>query len=137
MQHHWLETQLERLHRLAERHERAPHSDGKQARRDFREAVGEVTAEVARREGVTACFVCHDGLLVETAGRAPDFDALSAMAQQWMVAGKEAALTLSLGKVRQMVIVGEEHKLALFVIGQVAVGILSPSSVSLGRALAN
>ena len=135
MQHHWLETQVERLHRLAERQQRG--ADSKGTRRDFREAVSELTAEVARREGVTACFVCHDGLLIETAGRAPDFDALSAMAQAWMVAGKDAALTLSLGKVRQMVIVGEEHKLALFVIGQVAVGILSPSSVSLGRALAN
>jgi predicted regulator of Ras-like GTPase activity (Roadblock/LC7/MglB family) len=59
------------------------------------------------------------------------------MTQHWMVAGKEAALTLSLGKVRQMVIVGHEHKLALFVIGQLAVGILSPSAVVLGRALAH
>jgi predicted regulator of Ras-like GTPase activity (Roadblock/LC7/MglB family) len=97
----------------------------------------QASAEVARRQGVTACFVCHDGLLLETAGRAPDFDALSAMAQKWMTAGKEAALTLSLGKVRQMVIVGHEHKLALFVIGPLALGIWSPSTVSLGRTLAN
>jgi predicted regulator of Ras-like GTPase activity (Roadblock/LC7/MglB family) len=132
---HWLESQVERLHGLSESLARA--SDSKEARHQFREAVEDVACAVVRRAGVTACFVCHDGLLIETAGRAPDFEALSAMAQQWMVAGKEAALTLSLGKVRQMVIVGHEHKLALFVIGQLAVGILSPSGVVLGRALAH
>jgi predicted regulator of Ras-like GTPase activity (Roadblock/LC7/MglB family) len=132
---HWLESQVERLHGLSETLARAAAS--KDARRSFREAVEELAAAVARRAGVTACFVCHDGLLIETAGRAPDFEALSAMTQHWMVAGKEAALTLSLGKVRQMVIVGQEHKLALFVIGQVAVGILSPSAVVLGQALAH
>lgn len=132
---HWLESQVERLNALADKQQRAP--DTKQARREFLAAVEEVASAVARRNGVTACFVCHDGLLIETAGRAPDFEALSAMTQHWMVAGKEAALTLSLGKVRQMVIVGNEHKLALFVIGQLAVGILSPSTVVLGRALAH
>ena len=132
---HWLESQVERLHGLAETLARAV--DPKEARQRFRDAVEDVTAAVVRRAGVTACFVCHDGLLLETAGRAPDFEALSAMTQHWMVAGKEAALTLSLGKVRQMVIVGHEHKLALFVIGQLAVGILSPSAVVLGQALAH
>jgi len=132
---HWLESQVERLHALVESQMRAP--GNKEARHAFLSAVEDVTSAVVRRAGVTACFVCHDGLLIETAGRAPDFEALSAMAQHWMVAGKEAALTLSLGKVRQMVIVGHEHKLALFVIGQLAVGILSPSAVVLGRALAH
>lgn len=134
---HWLESQVERLDGLAAAQQRPGDADGKAARRAFLDAVEEVAAAVVRRPGVTACFVCHDGLLIETAGRAPDFEALSAMTQQWMVAGKEAALTLSLGKVRQMVIVGHEHKLALFVIGQLAVGILSPSTVLLGRALAH
>lgn len=132
---HWLESQVERLHGLAESLARDTNSTV--ARQAFRDAVEAVASAVARRGGVTACFVCHDGLLIETAGRAPDFEALSAMTQHWMVAGKEAALTLSLGKVRQMVIVGHEHKLALFVIGQLAVGILSPSAVVLGRALAH
>ncbi len=131
---HWLESQVERLHALIESQTRA--AGAKEACHAFLSAVEDVTSAVVRRPGVTACFVCHDGLLIETAGRAPDFEALSAMAQAWMVAGKEAALTLSLGKVRQMVLVGHEHKLALFVIGQLAVGILSPSAVVLGQALA-
>ena len=131
---HWLESQMERLHALVESQARA--AGTKEARHAFLSAVEDVTSAVVRRAGVTACFVCHDGLLIETAGRAPDFEALSAMAQAWMVAGKDAALTLSLGKVRQMVLVGHEHKLALFVVGQLAVGILSPSTVVLGQVLA-
>lgn len=131
---HWLESQVERLHALVESQTRAP--GNKEARHAFLSAVEDVTSAVVRRAGVTACFVCHDGLLIETAGRAPDFEALSAMAQAWMVAGKDAALTLSLGRVRQMVLVGHEHKLALFVVGPLAVGIVSPSAVVLGEALA-
>lgn len=122
---HWLEERIASLQSLAEAHR----SD------EFLEAVRNVAGAVACREGVTACWVCHDGLLIDTAGSATDFEALSAMTQSWMVTGKQAALTLSLGKVQQMVLVGLEHKLALFVIGQLAVGILSPSTVNLARAL--
>jgi predicted regulator of Ras-like GTPase activity (Roadblock/LC7/MglB family) len=127
---HWLEEQVARLTALAEAHAR-----NERARAEFMTAVREVAGEVAGRDGVTACFVCHDGLLIDTAGRAPDFEALSAMTQSWMVAGKEAATTLALGRVQQMVLVGGDHKLALFVIGQLAVGILSPSTVNLAKTL--
>jgi predicted regulator of Ras-like GTPase activity (Roadblock/LC7/MglB family) len=132
---HWLQTQVERLHGLAARQQ--PRGPLDKPRREFVEAVAELAAATVRRDGVTACFVCHDGLLIETAGRPVDFEALSAMTQQWMVAGKEAAATLALGQVQQMVIVGAEHKLALFVIGPLAVGILSPSTVMLSRVLAS
>jgi predicted regulator of Ras-like GTPase activity (Roadblock/LC7/MglB family) len=121
---HWLEEQVERLQSL---------SGGTRA--EFMSAVREIAGAVVSRDGVTACFVCHDGLLVETAGRAPDFEALSAMTQSWMMMGKEAALTLALGRVQQMVIVGGDHKLALFLIGPLAVGILSPSTVNLAKTL--
>jgi len=132
---HWLESQVVRLHGLATRQK--PRSAIKEVRREFLNAVAELAAATVRRDGVTACFVCHDGLLIETAGRATDFEALSAMTQHWMVAGNEAAQTLALGKVQQMLIVGDEQKLALFVIGQLAVGILSPSAVVLSRVLAS
>jgi predicted regulator of Ras-like GTPase activity (Roadblock/LC7/MglB family) len=122
---HWLESQVRRLNGLVAQ------------RRQLMDAAADVAAAAVRRQGVTACFVCHDGLMIETAGSPVDFEALSAMTQQWMVAGKEAASTLALGAVRQMVIVGAEHKLALFVIGQLAVGILSPSEVVLSRVLAS
>src|SRR5438045_672545 len=126
---HWLEEQVTMLVGLAERVRRG------EAKQPFLDAIREVVEGVARRDGVTACFACHDGLAFETAGRAPDFEALSAMAQWCLASAKETALTLSLGRMRQMVIVGDEHKLALFIVGQLAVGILSPAPVNLGRIL--
>ena len=96
----------------------------------------EVVKEVATRSGVTACFAAHEGLVVETAGHAPDFEALSAMTQCSMVSSGDVAATLSLGRVQQVVIVGEDHKLALFFIGSLALGVLAKTGVQLSDVLA-
>ena len=126
---HWLEQQIDRLAGLAHSTRRI---ESKEA---FLRAIRELVDALAKHEGVTAAFASHDGLALEVAGQTPDFEALSAMAQWSLAAAKETALTLSLGRMGQMVIVGAEHKLALFHIGQLAVGILSPVHVNLGRAL--
>jgi predicted regulator of Ras-like GTPase activity (Roadblock/LC7/MglB family) len=138
---HWLAEEIHRLHGLSATAQRAagPASGAaaSRARNAFLDAVRTVVREVARRSGVTACFACHDGLVLERAGRAPDFDALSAMTQACTAAGADAASALALGRVQQMLVIGDEHKLALFVIGQLAVGILSPAGVNLAQALAH
>src|SRR5438874_1417514 len=100
---HWLEQEVSRLAALAET-----------SRPSFRETLRQMVAEVARRPGVTGCFACHDGLVIEAAGQAPDYEALSAMTQWSMVAARDTAVALSLGGLCQVVIVGTEHKLALF-----------------------
>src|SRR5438874_8467872 len=112
---HWLEQEVSRLAALAET-----------SRPSFRETLRQVVAEVARRPGVTGCFACHDGLVIDAAGSAPDYEALSAMTQCSVLSARDAAAALSLGGLRQLVIVGAEHKLALFAIDQVVVAILSP-----------
>ena len=132
---HWLAEQAERLMRLGEACHRTNAGRMKEARLAFLAAVREVVGEVARRRGVTACFTCHDGLVVESAGQAPDFEALSAMTQPWVTAAREAAATLALGAVKQMVLIGEDHKLALFIVGPLAIGILSPATIDLAYAL--
>jgi hypothetical protein len=38
-------------------------------------------------------------------------------------------------RVQQLVLVGNEHKLALLAVGQLSIGILSPCGVELGAAL--
>ena len=120
---HWLQERLERLQALAP------------ARDRFLGAVRQIATEVADHEGVTACFVCHEGLVVAAAGRGDDFDALSAMTQHAISAAVESASTLELGPVHQMVIVGSQRKLSLFVTQPVAVGILSPSTTTLSEVL--
>ncbi len=148
---HWLEMQVSRLYQLSLAHEgwerraieraqpaRSQSTNvavAKKSYQAFVSAAQSLVREVAARPGVTACFACHDGLVLEAAGRPCDFEALSAMTQTCAMAGKEAAETLSLGSVQQLVIVGRKDKLALFVIGQLQIGVLSPVSVSLAATL--
>jgi predicted regulator of Ras-like GTPase activity (Roadblock/LC7/MglB family) len=107
----------------------------KEARRVFLAAVKELVARIAAHQGVTASFACHDGLLLEKAGRALDLEAFAAMSQSLINSGIGAASHLSLGHLHQMAIVGHEHKLALFWLGQIAVGIVSPTHVQLREIL--
>lgn len=136
---HWLAEQLEGLDEAARRFAQAkqerPIAAKHDAREAFLKALTELAAGVARHPGVTAAFVAHEGLLMATAGNVPSFEALAATAQVCLSAGKSAATGLSLGGLNQMVLVGEDHKLALFTVGQMALGILAPSDVNLAVAL--
>jgi predicted regulator of Ras-like GTPase activity (Roadblock/LC7/MglB family) len=138
---HWLATEVERLVALSEslmQGTRAGETSAKlpeKSRAQFLGAVRGMVQDVAKHSGVTACFACHDGLVLAGSGRGVDFEALSAMAQACMAVSKDAASALSLGRVQQLVLVGGEHKLALLAVGQLSIGILSPCDVELGVAL--
>ena len=147
---HWLASEMERLLALSESLMR-PAAAGRAAtgggssaaarlpeksRAQFLGAVRGMVSDVAKHQGVTACFACHDGLVLAGSGRGVDFEALSAMAQACLTVSKDAASALSLGRVQQFVLVGNEHKLALLAVGQLSIGILSPCDVELGVALA-
>ncbi len=138
---HWLASEVERLLSLSESlMQPAPGKDGsgklpERSRAQFLGAVRGMVQDVAKHHGVTACFACHDGLVLAGSGRGVDFEALSAMAQACMTVSKDAASALSLGRVQQFVLVGHEHKLALLAVGQLSIGILSPCDVELGVAL--
>jgi predicted regulator of Ras-like GTPase activity (Roadblock/LC7/MglB family) len=99
-------------------------------------ALTELVTKVAERAGVAACFACYDGLLVARAGGDADYEALAAMAQACMATGGRAAGALALGRVQQLLLVGDAHKLALVVSGPFAVGVLAPVEVQLARSLA-
>src|SRR4051812_46965093 len=110
---HWLEQHVGRLRDLAR--------DLPREAERCRGVLGELIHDIALRRGVSACFACHDGLLVERAGEA-DFDALAAMAQSFVGAGAYSASALQLGEPEQLLVVGSTHKLALLVVGPFAVG---------------
>lgn len=126
---HWLNEQIERLSALGRT------AAGGADREPFLAAFREAIANIAASDAVTAAFGCHDGLVFAMAGRVPDPEALAAVAQSSLAAAKETALTADLGRPLQMVIIGREHKLALFPVGQMALGILARSSTNLSRAL--
>jgi predicted regulator of Ras-like GTPase activity (Roadblock/LC7/MglB family) len=141
---HWLATEVERLLSLSESlmqgtrggtAETSPAKLPEKSRAQFLGAVRGMVQDVAKHQGVTACFACHDGLVLAGSGRGVDFEALSAMAQACMAVSKDAASALSLGRVQQLVLVGNEHKLALLAVGQLSIGILSPCDVELAAAL--
>lgn len=139
--HHWLAQQLSSLDETATRFAltkspgpRTTQETG-DAREAFMRALADLTNKVGQHHGITAAFVAHDGLVLATAGNVPSFEALAATAQVCLASGKSAAIGLSLGGLRQMVLIGDDHKLALFLVGQMALGILAPSETNLSVVL--
>ncbi len=141
---HWLTQQLDRLERLAGEYRElrglalAREVDVTTAdagRRLFFDAVSETAAEIQRRPGVDACFVSHEGLVCKEAGQAKSFEALAAFAQSCLETASSSVAQPVLGGVRQMVLVGDDGKLALFRLGSLAVGIRCGTDVNLARIL--
>lgn len=131
---HWLDHRIQAM--LAESMDNLAGEPGRAQRRAFIEHVGELVDEIARREGVTAAFASYEGLLVAASGIATDFEAMAAMAQASLVPAWRSADVLELGDLRQMLLVGEQQKLALIWVGPVTLGIVSASEVSLAAATA-
>jgi predicted regulator of Ras-like GTPase activity (Roadblock/LC7/MglB family) len=144
---HWFAEHVEELRTLSEQHARAkaardravtPEGQDQEvrAREQFTRAVDDVVGRISERDGVTACFVSHDGLLAARRGDADDFEALAAVAQSCASTGRDAAKSLALGSLQQMLLIGEQHKLALIVLGQLVLGIVSPTTTQLQSVLA-
>lgn len=132
MKGHWLNGEIERLNQLGIS-AGAGGDDG-----PFLDHFKETIRRIAVSEVVTAAFGTHDGLVFAINGEVPDPDALGAVAQTSIAAAKATAGTADLGRPLQMVIIGKEHKLALFPVGhmgRMALGILAKSSSNLARAL--
>lgn len=133
---HWLAGRIERVLDLVPDTAAA----GDQARKSRQVFLGEITLlvdEVAKRSGVTASFASYEGFVVASSGVDSDLaDALAAMAQSSMEPARHTAGALSLGNLRQLVIVGDKNKLALIRVGPVALGVLSPAGVNLGESTA-
>lgn len=123
----WLEERLNGLRRMAE-DSAAPSC--------YRQPLAALLREVASRDGVTACFACHEGLLVDAAGIA-DFDAFAALAQQLAAAADQSSRALGVGDPEQLLIVGRQRKLALLVVPPFAIGVVAQATVRLAQALAD
>lgn len=113
----------------------APEPEEAAARAAFFRELGSLVEEVAACPGVVGCFAEHDGLLVSTAGEAEAADALAAMACAVAVPARRAAQALRLGPLHQMLMVGEERKLALMLVGELSIGIVAPASLRLSSTL--
>ena len=136
---HWLNDRIGEVDELAHRMllTKATDSMGSAAvaRRAFLQEVTKLAAQIAAREGVTACVVAHDGLVLARSGRRIDEEAVAATGGLALLQAQRAGRDLSLGAVRQIVLIGDENKLALFSVGTLTVAVLAPGEVNLASAL--
>jgi predicted regulator of Ras-like GTPase activity (Roadblock/LC7/MglB family) len=142
---HWLTDQVAVLKALSQRchliNERWTKREGgsetqeSEARAAFMAALRKVVGQIKQHEGILACFVAHEGLVVEAIGEETEFEALAAMTQWCVTPAHHAVETLSLGTLQQILLIGSERKLALIQLGQMTLGILAPNSVQLSDTL--
>lgn len=143
---HWLTdrvSELQELHdtwknlRGADEEEDAPTepSSAAKARLSFLRGLTELVEEVAERKGIDAAFASHDGLLVHCAGGPATADALAAVAASVVLPAYNAADTLEMGPLQQVVFAGTDRKLALLVIGDLSIGVLASVDVHLASVL--
>lgn len=142
---HWLERQIAELDRLAEDYLDTQRrqvndivlvsEDMRDKRRCFIEALQTLVDRVVKIKGVSACVAFHEGLVLAGSGKLPNVDALGAMIQESIGVALKGAGILSLGEIRQIVIVGETDKVAMLSVGPVILCITSPKAVNLASAL--
>lgn len=128
---HWLADRVATVASLAPDPGASSETGGR--RHAFLEAVSALVEESSRREGIDAVFACYDGLLIATAGSMQsEAEPLAALAQSTM----DPLRVGLLGPIQQLLLVGEERKLALLRVGPVTVGLLSRSDVRLSSTTA-
>jgi predicted regulator of Ras-like GTPase activity (Roadblock/LC7/MglB family) len=142
---HWLADQVAELTELSQRchlhserwakREGVSASDDAEPRAAFMSALRKVILQIGQHDGVSGCFVAHDGLVVESSGEAADYEALAAMSQWCVTPAHQVVETLSLGALQQILLIGSDRKLAMIQLGQMTLGILAPTSVQLSDVL--
>ena len=142
---HWFESQILTLYKLAEAYtssKKLEGSDvlnmseqGRQKRSEFIEAVQALVNRVIHSPGVTACTAYHEGLILAQSGKIPDTDALGAIIQESIRTAQKGEAILNLGKVQQIVIVGDLNKIAMITVGPIILCVLSPKQTNLALSL--
>lgn len=136
---HWL---AERLRGLRDEHGEVMRAASSQKpapsweREAFLVALGALVRDVAAHAGVIGAFAEYEGLVVDVAGAEEGAEALAAAASRMVQSGREAAGMVQLGDLEQLLLIGEQRKVALFVLGPMSVGVVAASDVRLGKVLA-
>lgn len=139
---HWFDSQLQTLHQFAEIYEkcRIENSDEsveetRQARSVFIDNVQKLVDSVVKLADISGCVAAHDGFILAKAGSVSGLDALGAMIQESMDIAQRNKEILELGNIQQIVIVGENNKIAMISLGQVTIGVLSSKHINLTKSL--
>ena len=144
---HWLEERVKLLYHSELQYLENRRNDtavekgllGRRKDREFRASflneIKQLVQAVSEVDGISGCIACHDGLLVAKSGKLSDFEAVAAAAQECITYADKSTVPLQLGRLRQISIIGERAKLALVVMGDIAVGIVSPVETILSQVL--
>jgi predicted regulator of Ras-like GTPase activity (Roadblock/LC7/MglB family) len=142
---HWYESQILTLYKLAEAYNFSKKQEGndilnlseqgRQKRSEFIEAVQALVNSVIHSPGVTACTAYHEGLILAQSGKITDTDALGAIIQESIRVAQKGEAILHLGKIQQIVIVGDLNKIAMITVGPIILCVLSPKHTNLALSL--
>ena len=137
MPEHWLKLQLLELSAHVQSWRRASDADAARIRRQALSALMDTfVTELLHHDGVEGSFIAQDGLILHKGG-ALDFEleCLAALSPHVAVPVDSDAVLRSLGRVGQMVLIGEQNKLILFWIDHFTIGIVAPTSTRLQQTL--
>lgn len=125
----WLERELTALEGVASEVEAG------QDPATLRSACTELVERIASRQGVRACFVARDGLLMSAAGQSEGLEGLAAIAGACSTEADRGARLCGLGSLTQLLVVGASGKLVVIRLARFVVGICSGIGVCLQEAL--
>ena len=141
---HWFDSQLKTLHKFAEIYDdyRIKDSDEfiaetRQARTVFIDKVQMLVDSVVKLPDISGCVAGHEGFILAKAGSVLGIDALGVMIEESMEIAQRSKEILDLGDIQQIVIVGENNKIAMISIGQITIGVLSSKHINLASCLSN
>jgi len=138
---HWFDSQLQVLYQLAEAYQKCRNNsfddaeETRKTRTEFINSVQELVDSVVKLSNISGCVAGHDGFILAKAGSVVDSDALGVMLQESMLIAERSNKLLALGKIQQIVIVGEKNKIAMISIGQLTLGIVCPKHINLADTL--
>lgn len=136
----WLAEALDDLREASRKHavmvgENSSEDERQAVATELQEGVVQVVQQPGELDGVTADFACEGDEVLEKEGFVPNFNNLSTTTRSLRSALDVASESFRLCGTSQTVLVGAEHKLAPFSIGNITLGVLTPTGVSLAQAM--
>ncbi len=139
---HWFDSQLKALHRLAGIYEECRIKDSnefveetRQARTIFIDNVQTLVETVVKLPDISGCVAGHEGFILAKAGSISGLDALGAMIQESMDIAQRGNEILDLGTIQQLLVIGENNKVAMISMGAITLAILSSTQTNLTKCL--
>lgn len=130
---HWLAGEVEALRQLA-----AEQAGVRGGRGKVIKAITRLVEDVGARDDVSGCFAAHDGFLLAFGGiERARAESLAAIAQTVVDPSVTAAGRMEFGELQQVLIAGDQAKLALIQSGTFTIGIVAKRATHLGVSLAD